>query len=114
MLKTKTLIEQYSNTWTIYLKAKKEFESLTAEAETLRQESDYIGFQLDELVKAGLDETEQEKLESELKIMEHAGEIKTRFQQVLELISSSEYASLNGLGEARNHLQCDFLFLIPI
>lgn len=100
----KTLIEQYSNTWTIYLKAKREFESLTAEAETLRQESDYIGFQLDELVKAGLDETEQEKLESELKIMEHAGEIKTRFQQVLELISSSEYASLNGLGEARNHL----------
>ena len=47
---------------------------------------------------------EQEKLESELKIMEHAGEIKTRFQQVSDLISSSEYASMTSLKEARNHL----------
>lgn len=101
----RNLVDDYTNAWGLYLKAKKAFESLTSEAETLRQESDYIRFQLDELVKANLEETEQDTLESELKIMEHSGEIKTRFQQVLELLSNSEYASLNSLGEARNHLQ---------
>lgn len=101
----KVLLEEYGNAWALYLKAKKAFETLTSEAETLRQESDYVRFQLDELLKAELEETEQETLESELKIMEHAGEIKTRFQQVIELINDSEYASLNSLREARNHLQ---------
>jgi DNA repair protein RecN (Recombination protein N) len=99
------LFSGYVNAWTQYVSARKAFESLNSQAETLRQESDYIRFQLDELQKANLDEAEQEKLESELKIMEHAGEIKTRFQQVVELLHNSDYGSLNGLREARNHLQ---------
>jgi DNA repair protein RecN (Recombination protein N) len=101
----RNLIEDYAAAWSNYLKAKKAFESLTSEAETLRQESDYVRFQLDELVKANLEGAEQETLESELKIMEHAGEIKTRFQQAIELLNDSEYAALNSLREARNHLQ---------
>lgn len=99
------LFEDYKNAWALFNKAKKALELLTSEADTLRQESDYIRFQLDELVKANLEKGEQESLESELKIMEHAGEIKTRFQQVLQLMSSSEYAAINSLREARNHLQ---------
>jgi DNA repair protein RecN (Recombination protein N) len=102
---TRMLLEQYVTNWNGYTKAKKELDTLTTEAETLRQESDYIGFQLDELVKASLEENEQEALESELKIMEHAGEIKSRFQQVLELVTSGDYAARASLGEARNHLQ---------
>ena len=101
----RNLVDEYSGAWSNYLKAKKALETLTSEADTLRQESDYIRFQLDELVKANLEENEQETLESELKVMEHAGEIKTRFQQVLELLNNSEYASLTSLREARGHLQ---------
>jgi DNA repair protein RecN (Recombination protein N) len=101
----RTLLDAYANKWSIFLKAKKALETLTSEADTLRQESDYIRFQLDELLKANLEETEQDSLESELKIMEHAGEIKTRFQQILELVNNSQYASLNSLSEARSHLQ---------
>ncbi|WP_333819789.1 DNA repair protein RecN [Ohtaekwangia sp.] len=100
-----TLIEQYAEQWSEYLHAKKAYETLTAEAETLRQEADYIRFQLDELTKANFEENEQESLESEMKIMEHAEEIKTRFQQTLELLTRSEYASRGSLSEARNHLQ---------
>ena len=99
------LIDQYTSAFTAFLKARKAFESLSSEAEALRQEADYISFQLDELLKANLEETEQDSLESELKIMEHAGEIKSRFQQVMEVINNSEYGSLNSLREARNHLQ---------
>ncbi len=99
------LLEQYAEVWSEYLKAKKEYETLTSEAETLRQEADYIRFQLDELTKANFEENEQSTLESEIKIMEHAEEIKNRFQTVLELLSRSEYASRSSLSEARSHLQ---------
>jgi DNA repair protein RecN (Recombination protein N) len=101
----RNLVAGYSKAWGEYTSARKEFETLSAQAETLRQEADYIRFQLDELLKANLDDTEQELLESELKIMEHAGEIKTRFRQATDLLNNSEYASLNSLREARNHLQ---------
>ncbi len=37
--------------------------------------------------------------------MDHAGEIKSRFQQILDLVNSSEFAARNGLSEARGHLQ---------
>lgn len=101
----RNLIDEYTNSWALFVKAKKALESLNSEAETLRQESDYIRFQLDELVKANLEESEQETLESELKIMEHAGEIKSRFQQVLHLLNTSEYPSISSLRESRSHLQ---------
>ena len=99
------LLEAYSEAWKLFLEKKKEYEALVSEADTLRQEADYINFQLDELVKANFEENEQEKIESELKIMEHAGDIKSRFHAVMELLSRSEYASRNSLSEARTHLQ---------
>ncbi|HEY8938037.1 MAG TPA: DNA repair protein RecN [Cyclobacteriaceae bacterium] len=99
------LQDEYAECWTVFLKSKREFENLTRDAETLRQEADYIRFQLDELVKAGLDEINQEALESELKISEHAEEIKNRFNQVLDLVSRSEFAGRNAIAEARGHLQ---------
>ncbi len=100
-----SLREQYNEQWNVYLKSKKDFENLSAEAETLRQEADYTRFQLEELSKLELEESEQDSMESELKIMEHSGEIKNRFQSVLDLINNSEFASRNSLVEARNHLQ---------
>ncbi|HTE31934.1 MAG TPA: DNA repair protein RecN [Chryseolinea sp.] len=99
------LLEKYAEQWSTYLKATKDLETLTAEADTLREEADYVKFQLEELLKSNFEEQEQNSLESEVKIMEHAGEIKTRFQQILDLINLSEYAARNGLSEARGHLQ---------
>jgi DNA repair protein RecN (Recombination protein N) len=99
------LREQYTEAWTIFQHAKKEFETLSSQAETLRQEADYTKFQLDELTKAGLEEDEQEKHESELKIMEHAEEIKTRFNSILQLLNHSDFAVRNSLADVRNQLQ---------
>ncbi|MEJ7646564.1 MAG: DNA repair protein RecN [Chryseolinea sp.] len=98
-------LEKYTEQWLNYQNAKKELDTLSSEADTLRQEADYVKFQLDELVKADFDSAEQASLESETQIMEHAGEIKTRFQQILDLVNLSEYASRNSLAEARGHLQ---------
>jgi DNA repair protein RecN (Recombination protein N) len=100
-----TLQNQYAEEWREYQRTKRELETLQSEAETLRQEADYVRFQLEELDKANFEESEQEKLESELKIAEHAEEIKSRFQAVLDVLSRTEFASRNGLGEARSSLQ---------
>lgn len=100
-----SMLSEYSEQWSAFQKAKAAFESLSAEAETLRQEADYIHFQLEELTNVNLEDGEQESLESELKITEHAEEIKSRFQQVLDLLSRSEFASLNSLAEGRTNLQ---------
>ncbi|MEP6736490.1 MAG: DNA repair protein RecN [Chryseolinea sp.] len=99
-----SLLEKYAEQWTSYVNAKKELETLTAQADSLRQEADYISFQLDELTKANFEAPEQQKLENEVKIVEHAGEIKSRFQQVLDLVNTSDYAARNSLSEARSHL----------
>jgi DNA repair protein RecN (Recombination protein N) len=98
------LNDEYSACWQNFVDARKNFEDLTTQADQLRQESDYISFQLEELVKANLDEDEQQSLESELKVMENAEEIKSKLQQVLEIISRSDYASRTSLAEARNQL----------
>lgn len=96
--------EAYQTAWADFLRAKKEYEQLTTEAETLRQEADYVHFQLDELTKAGFAEGEQESLEKEEKIIEHAEEIKTRFNAILRVLNENEFSAHSLLAEVRNHL----------
>ncbi|HEY0651993.1 MAG TPA: DNA repair protein RecN, partial [Chryseosolibacter sp.] len=100
-----SLRENYYEAWSAYTTAKKDFETLRDQAETLRQESDYTKFQLEEISKASFEENEQESHESELKIMEHSEEIKNKFNSVLNLLTNSEFAIQNSLGEVRNLLQ---------
>jgi DNA repair protein RecN (Recombination protein N) len=100
-----TLREQYTEGWSVYLKARQAYETLSGKAETLREEADFTKFQLEELSSANLEDNEQEKLESELKIMEHAEEIKTRFNAVLNLLNGSELAVRNSLADIRTQLQ---------
>ena len=100
-----SLREQYQVAWNSFQKAKKEFEALSTQADTLRKEADYTNFQLKELAEAELSEGEQEQLESDMKIMEHAEEIKNRFNSVLQLLNQSEYSATNALSDVKNQLQ---------
>lgn len=97
--------DTYRDAWVTYVDAKTKFEQLNEEATTLRNEADYIHFQLEELTKAGFEENEQASLENELKIMEHAGEIKTRFNAILQLLNDSEFSTQQSLSDVRAHLQ---------
>ena len=97
--------ERYRSAWSSYVEARKKFDQLSGDASTLRNEADYINFQLEELTKARFEDNEQETLENELKIMEHAEEIKSRFQSILQLMNESEFSTHQSLTEVRNHLQ---------
>ncbi len=93
--------EAYATNWLQYVESKAAYDSLESEAAALRQESDFVKFQLDELSKANLDEDEQTHLESSLKIMEHAEDIKIKFNQLLSLLDLSEVSAIGLLNEAR-------------
>ncbi|MDZ7646048.1 MAG: AAA family ATPase [Cytophagales bacterium] len=71
----------------------------------LKSEADFISFQLEELVKADLKEGELEKLESELKIQEHAEEIKTLFNAIIEQLGRSDYSVTSALSSIRTQFQ---------
>jgi len=85
--------------------AQQAYHTLLIESDDLKKESDFVLFQLDELVKASLEEGEVEQLESSLKIMEHAEEIKTNFNAILEQFSRSEFSATTTLASIRSQLQ---------
>jgi DNA repair protein RecN (Recombination protein N) len=95
----------YVTSWTAYVNAKKHYEQLTEQAATIRKEEDYIRFQLDELVKAQLQEDEQSMLEAEAQVMDHATEIREKVAQATSLLSESEYSVTTSLSTVRNLLQ---------
>ncbi len=97
--------EAYYDAWTGFQQAKQHFGTLQSQAETLRQEADFVRFQLDELRQAALREGEQEELEQELRVREHAEEIKSRLTGILDLLSRSDFSLTGGLGEIRTQLQ---------
>ena len=73
-----------SNYKSIYKKFKKQesaYHALQLHAEELSKEADYNHFLLEELDKAAIQEGELEQLEEELKIIEHAEEIKSKILQ---------------------------------
>jgi DNA repair protein RecN (Recombination protein N) len=99
-----SLKDKYKEAWKSFVVAKTNFESLQKEAALLKQESDFVKFQLEELTKAELQSDEQEKLESELKVMEHAEEIKIQLNTIVAHLGQSEFAVSPVLSVVRNML----------
>ncbi len=95
---------EYQLAWKEFSKSKSEYETLLNESVELKQESDFIKFQLEELLKATLQEGEQEKLEGELKVMEHTEEIKTLLTRILILLDQSEFSARSAFVTIRNQL----------
>src|SRR5690606_31829796 len=84
--------------------AKRRYEELSERAATIRKEEDYIRFQLDELVKANLQEDEQSTLEAESQVMDHAAEIREKVAQATSILSESEYSVSTSVTAVRNLL----------
>jgi len=93
--------QEYTMAWKDFKDKEAIFQKLTADAQKLRQESDFVKFQLNELTNASLKENEQSSLEQDVKVGEHAEEIKTRLTQLTLILKESENSTLNSLSEAR-------------
>jgi len=99
------LMERYQSDWREFQYARTAFENLSAEAEKLKAEFDFVRFQVKELQDAAFEENEQEKLESELNVGEHAEDIKSRLVQVTALLGQSEASAQSVLAQAISLLQ---------
>jgi DNA repair protein RecN (Recombination protein N) len=96
--------ESYQQAWKEFLEAKKNYDQLIKESESLKAESDYVKFQLNELASADLSENEQELLEDEQKRSENVEEIKFRLQSIIQTLGSSEFAVTTLLSNVRGEL----------
>ena len=70
------LLGEYREAYRQYRELQKKYETLTEAAKKAAADLDYLQFQYDELEGAALREDEQEELEREMDLLEHAGEIR--------------------------------------
>ena len=98
------LLKSYQRDFTAYKEATKAFENLQQEAVKLRKEFDYDHFLFQELDNAKLAGDEQEKLETELNILENAVEIREKLQLAHTLLDNPDNSILELLKNAANAL----------
>lgn len=98
------LLEAYAVAWGQYQSASRDYDALVADAKKLKQESDYVQFQVKELQTAAFLAGEQESLEAELSLAENAETIKSRVAQALVLLQETEQAVLPALNAIRTSL----------
>ena len=79
-------LSSYRTNFALYRNQLAELEKLRENENKARTEQDFIQFQFDELEKSKLAEGEQVKLEQELEMLHHAGEIKNRLQNAHQLL----------------------------
>jgi len=91
---------QYSEAYNNYRNVRKQLRELTETASQSREEEDYMRFQLQQLDEANFSEGEQESLEQEQEMLNHAEEIKMTLGQVSELLSGDELGVTQKLKDA--------------
>lgn len=95
------LLSEYSQVYANYRKFKREYTDLQAIAEQNKADLEYYRFQHSQLDEARLVSGEQEELEKEQEILEHAGEIKLALESASSLLSGEGTSILNLIGELK-------------
>ncbi len=92
-----TLLTDYQNDFKQFSADKKRLSELQSESERAARESDYLNFQLQELTKADLIETEQTELEQKQQRLQNAEGIKRTLGSAFRALSDDENAILSQL-----------------
>ena len=101
---TAGLLAIYREQYKAWQQARQQLAGLQEKAGRLQQEHDFNEFLLNELEEANLQADEQQQLEEELRLLEHAEEIKTNLTGILALLDRQEINALAMLAEARQML----------
>jgi DNA repair protein RecN (Recombination protein N) len=96
------LRNEYKTVYANYRKLKKEYNEIKEKADKNKADLEYFRFQLMQLEEAKLVSGEQEELEKEQEILEHAGEIRLALEMASSLLSSDEKSVLNLLKEVKS------------
>ncbi|MHC2990104.1 DNA repair protein [Pontibacter sp. HJ8] len=84
-------LKDYNETYRRYKKLEGDYKKLTDQLAQAQKELDYNTFLLNELEEINLQTDEQEQLETELKELENAEDIKLKLTQAVQHLSESEF-----------------------
>ena len=98
-------LNSYSKCFEEYIKLQKELSELKKQAANSNDDLDYIRFQYDTLLQAKLVDGEQEELEEELEILEHAEEIKEQLYRASMLFDSDEGGVISNIKQILQSLR---------
>lgn len=99
-----SLLEDYKKSYHHFTKASKKLKELERSASESAEDRDYKEFLLEELIKANLDDLNQEELEEELNKLENAEDIKLKLSQCANMLDESEMAIIQQLKEVLGQL----------
>ena len=99
------LLTEYRSLYNDWKKAKQQLVLLVEEADKNRADEDYYRYQVEQLENAHLVDGEQEELEEESDILNHAEEIKAQLYKVEQIAMSDDMSLLQGLKECVNAMQ---------
>ena len=94
------LLKEYNQIYTIYKDSEKKLKNLQDAITKSRQEEEYLRFQYTALDEAALKEGEQEELEAELEMLNHAEDIKSGLYKINILLSDDEHGIVAALKES--------------
>ena len=101
---TSGLLQRYKHFYASFRKLKNEYALLKENADKIKADIDYFTFQVNQLDEAKLKEGEQEELEAEQEMLNHAGEIGEGLAFASQLMSSDGASVLSFLREIRINL----------
>lgn len=96
------LLADYQEVFRQYVKLVNELGKLKEMAQKNVAENDFLAFQLDELIKADLQEGEYEDVGQRLELLENAEEVKTLLVQSTGLLQDSDISILDQLNELKS------------
>ena len=99
------LLTEYRSLYNDWKKAKQQLALLVEEADKNSADEDYYRYQVEQLENAHLVDGEQEELEEESDILNHAEEIKAQLYKVEQIAMSDDMCLLQGLKECVNAMQ---------
>lgn len=101
----KLLLKNYQQAFKEYKQAEKALAELKEAIRKSKEEEDYLRFQHEALREAALVDGEQEELESEIEMLNHAEEIKTSLYKIYTLLSEDERGVVPVLKDSLNTSQ---------
>lgn len=99
------LLAEYQKVYHSYSSCLNEVNRLREMSRKNLAENDFLSFQLDELLKANLQDDEYEDVTQRLELLENAEEVKTLLAQSTSLIQESEISILDQLNELKSNVE---------
>ena len=96
------LLLEYQKVYNTYITLRNELRNLRDMSQKNVAENDFLAFQLDELVKADLQDGEYEDVSQKMEILENAEEVKTVLAQSVSILNESDCSILNQLNDLKS------------